>query len=623
MSTVNFNSTLESSSVEQTKSQIRNILVEIAQLSKLDIPPDEYHSEFLNRVVSAMGSAGGAIWTFDAGTLTLAYQINFHSIGIQGDSDANRKHAQLLYRMTQSSDAGTLVPPHSGFESDNESGNPTDWLLVFCPIRTELEVIGIVEILQRSDSDPSIQRGFTKFLSQTCLLADDYYKNRQLRNFGERQNLWTRLEDFTRSIHLSLDVNETAYTIANEGRRLIECDRVSVALRRGGKCRIIAVSGQDIVDKRSTAVRLLAKLAAAVSKAGEPVWYTGDASNLAPQIERAIEKYVDESHTKTIAIFPLVKIKRTDHEQDEDPTKREKTPNPFGVLLVEQIESSKINERMRKRIEIVADHASSAIGNALELREIFLMPLWRLIGKSKILVTTRMLPKTILVTIIIAALICSLIFVEWKFQMHCDGTLEPCIRRNIYSPVDAEVKQLHVDHNSRVVGADKGDDGTVLLELYSSELESAGMQLLGEQREIVQQMESLRIQELNADKKLTDYELGQIRGQIEAANIKLATNLKQQELYKKQMNDLIIRSPISGTVVTWDVKRRLSNKRPVSRMQYLLEVADESGAWQLELSMPEKRMGYILEQQKRLRETNPDARLRVEFIMATDPNKKY
>ncbi|MDR0390792.1 MAG: hypothetical protein LBH59_11310, partial [Planctomycetaceae bacterium] len=39
--------------------------------------------------------------------------------------------------------------------------------------------------------------------------------------------------------------------------------------------------------------------------------------------------------------------------------------------------------------------------------------------------------------------------------------------------------------------------------------------------------------------------------------------------------------------------------------------------------MPEKRMGYILEQQKRLRETNPDARLRVEFIMATDPNKKY
>jgi hypothetical protein len=628
MSTVNngssFDSSSSASSVEQTKTQIRNILFEIAQLSKLDMPPDEYHSEFLNRVVSAMGAVGGAIWAFDAGTLTLAYQVNFHSIGIQGDNDANRRHAKLLYRMTQGSDAGTLVPPHSGFEGDNESGNPTDWLLVFCPIRTELEVVGLVEVLQRVDSDPSIQRGFTKFLSQTCLLADDYYKNRQLRNFGERQNLWTLLEDFTRAIHISLDVNETAYTVANEGRRLIECDRVSVALRRGGGCKIIAVSGQDIVDKRSTAVRLLAKLAAAVLKAGEPVWYSGDTSDLAPQVERAIEKYVDESHTKTIAIFPLAKKRRKDNENDEDPTKREKAAYPFGVLLVEQIESSKINERMRKRIEIVADHASSAIGNALELREIFLMPVWKFIGKSKILITARMLPKTIIVTIIIAAIICSLIFVEWKFQMHCRGALEPSIRRNIYSPVDAEVKQLYVDHNSQVAGVDKsGGGGTVLLELYSSELESLGMRLLGEQREIVKQIESLRMQELNVDKKLTDYELTQISGQIEAANIKLETNLKQQELYKKQMSDLIIKSPISGTVVTWDIKRRLSNKRPVSRMQYLMEIADESGKWQLELEMPEKRMGYILEQQRRLRETDANAKLRVEFIMATDPNKKY
>ncbi|MDR1289957.1 MAG: HlyD family efflux transporter periplasmic adaptor subunit [Planctomycetaceae bacterium] len=623
MSTVNFNSSFEASSVEQTKTQIRNILVEIAQLSKLDIPPDEYHLEFLNRVVSAMGAAGGAIWTFDAGTLTLAYQVNFHSIGIQGDGDANKRHARLLYRMTQSSDAGTLVPPHSGFEGDEESGNPTDWLLVFCPIRTELEVVGLVETLQRVDSDPMIQRGLAKFLSQSCLLADDYYKNRQLRNFGDRQNLWTRLEDFTRSIHISLDVNETAYTIVNEGRRLIECDRVSVALRRGGSCRIVAVSGQDVVDKRSTAVRLLAKLATAVIKAGEPVWYTGDTSDLAPQVERAIEKYVDESHTKTIAIFPLVKKKHADYEKDEDPTKREKVAYPFGALVVEQIESSKINERMRKRIEIVADHASSAIGNALELREIFLMPLWKLIGKSKVLVTTRMLPKTILVTIILAAVICSLIFVEWKFQMHCDGTLEPSVRRNIYSPANAEIKLLYVDHNSRVVGADKDGTGTVLIELYSSELESTGMRLLGEQREIMEQIESLKIQELNADKKLTDYELTQIRGQKVAANIKLKTNLEQQKLYKEQMSDLIIRSPISGTVVTWDVKQRLSSKRPVSRMQSLMEVADEAGAWQLELKMPEKRMGYILEHQKRLRETDPNAKLRVEFIMATDPNKKY
>ncbi len=68
----------------------------------------------------------------------------------------------------------------------------------------------------------------------------------------------------------------TAYTIANEGRRLIDCDRVSVAIKQGRKCFIEAVSGQDLFDKRSNTVTLLGELATAVVATGEPVWYTGD-----------------------------------------------------------------------------------------------------------------------------------------------------------------------------------------------------------------------------------------------------------------------------------------------------------------------------------------------------------
>jgi hypothetical protein len=64
--------------------------------------------------------------------------------------------------------------------------------------------------------------------------------------------------------HASLDPKATAYTIANEGRRLIECDRVSVAILKGRKCVIEAVSGQDTFDKRSNTVSMLAHLATAV-----------------------------------------------------------------------------------------------------------------------------------------------------------------------------------------------------------------------------------------------------------------------------------------------------------------------------------------------------------------------
>ena len=104
---------------------------------------------------------------------------------------------------------------------------------MLAPLRTELEVVGVVEVLQRSDTGPAIQRGYLRFLLDMCELASDFLKSRQLRHFSDRQVLWSRLEDFTRAVHASLEPLETAYTIANEGRRLIECDRVSVAIRKG------------------------------------------------------------------------------------------------------------------------------------------------------------------------------------------------------------------------------------------------------------------------------------------------------------------------------------------------------------------------------------------------------
>ena len=164
---------------------------------------------------------------------------------------------------------------------------------------------GVIEIFQRAGARITTQRGYLRFLLQVCEFAGDFLKGRRLRHLSEKQTLWEQLETFTRTAHEKLHVRETAYTIANEGRRLIGCDRVSVAIRRGGKCPIEAVSGQDTFDKRSNVTVMLGKLAAAVVKTGEDVWYSGDTSNMAPQVEAALDAYVDESHTKAIAILPL------------------------------------------------------------------------------------------------------------------------------------------------------------------------------------------------------------------------------------------------------------------------------------------------------------------------------
>src|SRR4029078_2499202 len=112
-----------------------------------------------------------------------------------------------------------------------------------------------------------------------------------------------------------------------------------VPIKRGTRCPIEAVSGQDTFDKRSNVTVMLGKLATAVVKTGEDGWYKGDTSNMAPQSEAALAAYVDESHTKTIAILPLTEpqdkeAKFTEEEIEHRPAKE------MRALISQQITDS-------------------------------------------------------------------------------------------------------------------------------------------------------------------------------------------------------------------------------------------------------------------------------------------
>ena len=83
---------------------------------------------------------------------------------------------------------------------------------------------------------------------------------------------------------------------------------------------------------------------------------------------------------------------------------------------------------------------------------------------------------------------------------------------------------------------------------------------------------------------------------------------------------MLITSPMDGVVITGNLKRLLTEKKPISRMQYVMEIADLDGPWQLELLMPEKRMGYIMEHRNRLPEGEP---LPVDFVFAGRPSERF
>jgi multidrug efflux pump subunit AcrA (membrane-fusion protein) len=554
------------------------------------------------------------VWTIsESGGLQLAYQINLRLTGLAENEVGQKQHGRLLHQVLNGSE-GALIAPHSGAgdatDSDAEAAaNPTDFLLVLAPVHNDQGPQGVVEIFQRAGARITTQRGYLRFLLQVCEYAGDFLKSRRLRHLSEKQSLWEQLETFTRSAHEKLDVRYTAYTIANEGRRLIGCDRVSVAIRRGGKCPIEAVSGQDVFDKRSNVSVLLSKLANAVVKTGEAVWYAGDTSDMAPQVEQALDAYVDESHTKAIAILPLVEPRdeeaKFSEEGEVDPAR------VIGALIVEQMVDSRTPDGFLQRVDVVRSHSSTALANALEYEGLFLMPVWRALGRSTRLFRGRALPKTLAVTGAIVAFLLFLTFFPAEFKLKGDGELKPTIRQNVWAEVDGYVQKVNVTHEQMVK---KGD---ILVEQESPDLDKEIESLKGELLRNQADLDSTeRI--VNSNYDLTETERNEKESHITQLKASIASLRAQLALWDKKKDKLQVRSPMDGQCITWNVEDRLRN-RPVTKGEELLQIADPASPWELEVEMPESRMGHIAKAKAAAEKEGK--KLPVTFILALNPGE--
>ncbi len=603
----------------RAKQEIQGLVQEVVELSRSDVEPAEFYAALMDKTISALAAVGGVVWIqAEDAPLKLEYQVNLRQTGLAESEEAQIQHGRLLQQVMEKGEPA-LVQPHSGTGAavegeEDAAANPTDFLLVVAPIKSDRGVDGLVEVFQRTGARPTTQRGYLRFLAQVCELAGEYVKTRRLRHFATKQTLWEQLEAFTSLVHRALNSRETAYTIANEGRRLVGCDRVTVVLRKGTKYDVSAISGQDTFDKRSNVVRLLRKLATVVARTGEDLWFSGDTSNLAPQVEKAVNDYVDESHTKQIAVLPL---READYEEDKPgEPKKKKRENILGALIIEQLVDSQQPEGMLQRIDVVSRHSSTALTNAQEHESLFLLPLWRLLGKAHVLVTARNLPKTVLASVAILAAVLALCFVQYDFTVVSDGKLLPEVRRDVFAGIDGMVEEVPVKHGDLVT------KGQVLARQRSVELEEQRSQLDGQFAETLKEINSLDRQRRMFDRSRSEEsDIEEIIGRIRQLQESRYALDEQLALLEEKEELLTVTSPIDGKVITWKVRELVEN-RPVRKGQRLMEIADPSSQWELEIYVPEAKMGHVVERLQTLRADDPEAQLELTFILATHSDEK-
>lgn len=169
---------------DEAKYRIRNLVNEMATLSRSDVSSQIYFDQFLIRLVEGLAAKGGAVWMLeDSGDLKLQSQVNLHKtrlaeVWVAQDIEDQRRHNRVLQHVL-STNKGLLVQPNATLAEDIEATNPTDFLLVLGPLSHGQQVRGVIEVFQRPGGPPPTQRGYWKFLLRMCELAGDYLK----RNF--------------------------------------------------------------------------------------------------------------------------------------------------------------------------------------------------------------------------------------------------------------------------------------------------------------------------------------------------------------------------------------------------------------------------------------------------------
>ncbi len=533
----------------------------------------------------------------------------------QTNDDANR-HTRLITRVANAGQS-LLVPPYSGTTDGDAEGNPTRYLFCLGALQHDGQKDGLIEIFQRPDTAPDTQRGYLKFLQQMCELAAEWLRSQKLRTLGDRQTLWQQADSFARATHESLDLKETAYIVANEGRRLIGCDRVSVAIKKGRKCKVQAISGQDTIENRSNIVSALNKLATRVVAAGEPLWHDGSTEDLPPQIEEALEDYVDQSYGRNIAVLPLREPERTLGKDegggaagaiDRDNSHRGEV---IGALIIEQIETDIPADIFKARCDLVYEHGTRAIANSRAYTNLFLMPLWRTIGHATWIIRARTLPKTLAVLGLIAAIVSGLVFIRKDFDLEAEGTLMAEERREIFAPIDGEVIEVNAVHKQLV------KQGDVLVRLRNHEMEIQLNDIDGQIQTTLAEQTRVRSQLGLSRQQMRPTERTALESEQNELETKLESQKEKRALLQKRYDDLVIKSPIDGVVISWDVEKTLRS-RPIMTGQVLMEVADLSKPMYLELELPEKREGHLDDYIAKNNLTGPDAELEVEYILGTN-----
>ena len=588
----------KSESIDTDWQQVDQLVTELAQLAQSDLTPQEYYRTALQGIVHAVDAVGGAIWTVTPdGTVQMAHQFSSTS---QQTTDEHESWRLNLAQFTGEAKKPQGFLPAEQTAEPLRFKNQSEFRLLYCPWFVNETTAGIIEIWHRPEQPSEIHQGCIPFIEAVAELFAEFTKQQRFKLLENHQQLWNQYVRFSETIHDHLTPRDVAYQIANEGRLVVDCDRLSVAVLRGRTCRLLAISGVDSIHRRASTTRRLEKLTEGALRMNEPLWYEGTSDEMPPQINALLQAYIDTSHARRLAIIPL--------EQAKGHADRV-TPRPVGALIVEWFHGE-IEETAKQRLALVVPSSAIALRNAESLRTVPLFKFLRWFGNLRFLRAARQLPLTLLILSLAATVLAAFVFVPYDFTVEAPFQLQPVTRQQLFAPTNGIVTTLHVEHGQDV---EANEEVAVITDDL---LDLEFRRVWGDLQTIQKQLAAVEADRLTNQQGRRDarHQYNQLTAEQQELKEKLDSLQAQYAILEKRKEELMIISPIAGQILTWDLERKLQH-RPVRRGQRLMTVAHTTGSWILEAHFADRDMGHILRAQER-----SDEILKVSYVLASEPD---
>jgi hypothetical protein len=585
--------------------QIEEAFEAAAKLAGSNLPPTDFYEQLLNRTLSAIDAPAGAVWLrTPQGFLQVACQTNLDKIGLDSKRGGRQCHNEVLRQVFQAApprpvllEPNGRLAPGPGEPGPVPPANLTEHFALFAPIVTpDKQALGVLEVFQEPNHDPRLYPAFLNYAFQMAGYASQYHAYITTRQGSGAERTFTQIESFARLVHGTLNPTEVAYHVANEGRKLIECDRLCVGVRHArSRVTVEAVSGADVVEKASTHVRRLRKLMEAVVHWGEPLVFKGTKNaGLPPAVARSLDDYLHESQPKLLVVQPI----RDEREKDTKKPAR-------SILVLESFNPPENADPMVQRLEVVGKHAAPALYNAAQMKRVPLKFLWWPLARIQEGIGGKGRFYGIAAAVLLAILISCMIVVPYPLRMDAKGQLLPVEIAQLFPVEEGQVMEI-----GRKPGEEVGLNEKVAV-LYSAPLlqkyrEAEKEFLTSNSRYLVylQQRNDVGPSDPQTMRQLeVDLNLARTAADVAAGNMKsLIKNYNMDQnrpgyffalTPSKFSTDLDRPIGQSRWTVLNDDRRENMIGRTLRPSEEIMRVGNIKGDWHAELKIPQRNIGQI------------------------------